>query len=76
MEMAPPGYKVVCVPRIDGHRGGGLAVIYKDYLKLIPVMVAFTPTTFEFQVVHLIIGCEHFIISNVYRLPSTKVTEF
>ena len=34
MELAPPGYKVLSYPQSDGHVGGGLAFILKDYLKV------------------------------------------
>ena len=33
-EVPPPGYNILSEPLADGRCGGGLALVYKDYLKL------------------------------------------
>ena len=32
-EVPPPGYNILSEPHADGRCGGGLALVYKDYLK-------------------------------------------
>ena len=34
MELAPQGYNVLSYPQSDGHVGGGLVFLLKDYLKV------------------------------------------
>ena len=30
-EMAPMGYKVLSFPRLNGRKGGGIALVHEDY---------------------------------------------
>ena len=53
-DIAPKGYAVINAPRLDGHRGGGdggLAVIYRENLKVTTLPHKPTPTTFDVLVV-------------------------
>ena len=33
-QIQPPGYHIISHPRTDGHKGEGVALIYKDDFKL------------------------------------------
>ena len=33
-EVPPPGYKILSHPHSDGRRGGGIAIVYKNNLKI------------------------------------------
>ena len=66
--VTPPGFKVIEVPRSDGRRGGGLAVIYRDHLSVIFASTPFLPTSFEMQNIRLAVFGEQFVIMVIYRL--------
>ena len=51
LDVTPPAFKVIGVPRSDGRRGGGLAVIYRDHLSVISASTPSSPTSFETQTI-------------------------
>ena len=75
-DIAPPGFKVIDKPRPDGCRSSGVAVVYADNLKVTAVTNPISPTSFELRTVRLVNTGEHFVITGVYRPPSTSVEVF
>ena len=73
LDVAPPGFKVVGVPRSDGRRCGSLAVIYRDHHSVISASTPSLPTSFETQTIQLAVSEEHFMIMSIYRPPSTNL---
>ena len=74
-QSLPPGFVYVAKPRTSG-RGGGLALIYRESLKILPVAVNDSPS-FEVLAMQLK-GPVPTIIVSVYRPPkpsSTFITE-
>ena len=53
LDIAPPGFKGIGVPRSDGRRGCGLAVIYRYYLSVISAPTPSSPTSFETLTIRL-----------------------
>ena len=76
LDVAPPGFKVIGVPRSDGHRSGGLAVIYRDRLGIISASIPFSSKSFEMQTIQLAVSGEHFMIMGIYRPSSTNLEMF
>ena len=33
-EIPPPGYNILSHPHMDGRHGGGLGMVYKDYITI------------------------------------------
>ena len=50
--------------------------MYADNLKVTAAPNPISPTSFELQTVRLAIAGEHFVITGVYRLPSTSIEMF
>ena len=76
LDVAPPGFKVIGVPRSDGDRGGDRAVTYVDHLSVISASTPFSPTSFEMQTIRLAVSGEHFVIMGIYRPPSISPETF
>ena len=68
--LCPPGFKIKSLPRET--RGGGIAIIYKDYLK-IDLKSDFTFNHTSFELVQLTISApEHLHFFCLYRPPASK----
>ena len=68
--------KVICQPRPDGRRGGGLALVFRSSLLISPYKVIFPqPSSFEFLCVK--IKAEHtFLLICIYRPPNGSLPTF
>jgi hypothetical protein len=77
----PPGYTGRFINRSTSaptSRGGGLALFYRDSFrtKTHPLQSAFTRSTFELQIVTVIVGKNSFVLVNIYRPPVPSLTKF
>ena len=76
-EVPPLGYKIFSKPRTTGKNGGGLALVYKDYLTVNELIAEnHTFNTMEIQGYH--IRLDHILINLyvTYRIPSTSIISF
>ena len=72
MDIAPPGFRVLSVPRSNGRHGGELAVIFKEHLKVSTAKLPLSPSSFEMQAINLLVGNINFILLGISRPPSTN----
>jgi len=86
-DPAPPGYKIIHVPRpcvrrvtrSSSNLGGGLAVIHRDTLSVRPhplLKEVQLPTLFEVQVVRVGSSPPFISVVNAYRPPSSDIGQF
>ena len=75
--LAPPGYSILHSPRLTG-RGGGLALIFRSYLKfkLFRTRNLPPPESFELMATKLSTGNKETIFLNIHRPPSSKISTF
>ena len=75
--LAPPGYSILHSPRLTG-QGGGLALIFRSYLKfkLFRTRNLPPPESFELMATKLSTGNKETIFLNIYRPPSSKISTF
>ena len=76
-EVPPIGYKIFSKPRTTGRNGGGLALVYKDYLtvnELIAENHIFN--TMEIQVYHVRLDHISINLYVIYRIPSMSIISF
>ena len=75
--LAPPGYSILHSPRPTG-QGGGLALIFRSYLKfkLFRTRNSPPPESFELMATKLSTGNKETIFLNIYRPPSSKISFF
>ena len=75
--LAPPGYSILHFPRLTG-QGGGLALIFRLYLKfkLFRTRNLPPPKSFELMATKLSTGNKETIFLNIYRPPSSKISTF
>ena len=71
-DAAPDDYQIVHVPRADGRRGGGLAVIHRRSLDTTSLHISAVTTSFEAQGLRLTVAA----VLNVYRAPSGSIDTF
>ena len=69
-------HSVINAPRLDGHHGGGLAIIYCEHVKVALVLLKITPSAFVVLLVRIIIGAERFFLANIYQPPGGDVVTF
>ena len=55
---------------------GGLAIIYYDKLKVLPVKLQTPPSTFEALMVKLVIDCARFLLVNIYWPSGIDIVAF
>ena len=75
-DFVRPGYNVINAPRLGGRRGGGLAIVYREDLKVTRVSPKIKLDTFEVLVVRITVGVERFLLANLYRPPGVAVVAF
>ena len=75
-EVPPPGYKILSHPRSDGRKGGGIAVIHKNNLKVIDETPTQTSKIMEYMKIRASLGGVNFEVYIVYRYPGTSVISF
>jgi len=50
--------------------------VFREDLKVTQCQLKVNPSTFEFAAVRLAVGCQRFLIANIYRPPGTSITTF
>ena len=80
-EVLPSGYRIQAITRPDGRQGGGIALIYRECMKLKILQIDTLCTTFEKHLVTVQIGNLHFTLMTVYRPPPSpsnklKIADF
>ena len=75
-DIAPQGYHVLGVPCLGRWRGGGLAVIHHDCFNINTVPVSIESTTFEVQLIRLMVGADRFLITSIYHPPRMSIDVF
>ena len=73
MDTAPPEYNIM---NKEGHHGGGLAVIFKDNLKVTRVLINLKTSRFEVITVIIIVRVEKFLMANIYHPPCPDIATF
>lgn len=73
-DATPNGFKSHSIPR-DSGRGGGLAIIHKDCLK-VSVLPHLCFSTFESALYQIKAGIKQFHVLLIYRPPCKSVSEF
>lgn len=74
-EVCPAGYSSLHKPRKD-KRGGGVAIIFRDTIRVRPLELDYSAQSFEFIGVSLTINSTCFVLLVIYRPPSQKSTQF
>ena len=71
-----PGYKIISLPRNDGWRGGGFALVMKDYIYILEG-TEYT-ITISMKCVHTNtkVNNSHMCLNIIYRIPNTSVLQF
>jgi len=79
-DVAPPGFAVNHVYRQFAAggptRGGGLAVIYRDHVKVRPIDLHFQPATFELQSLLISSSTPPVLLVNIYQRHSPPTAVF
>ena len=77
-DPAPPGYRITHVHRDnpDQTRGGGLAVIHRDEMNVLPCKHNITHSSFELQLVNIGLKSRDIVLANIYRPPSSSKSIF
>ena len=76
-EVPPLGYKIFSKPRTTGKNGGGLALVYKDYLTVHELIAEnHTFNTIEIQGYHVRLDHISINLYVTYRIPSTSIISF
>ena len=76
-EVPPLGYKIFSKPRTTGKNGGGLALVYKDYLTANELITEnHTFNTMEIQGYHIRLDHISINLCVTYRIPSTSIISF
>ena len=80
LDIAPPGFVVSHVhrPIVAGGptRGGGLAIIHRDYYKSRPIHLHFQPTSFEMQPLLIYSSTPPILVINIYQPHSPPTSVF
>ena len=74
-EVCPAGYVSLQKPRV-GRRGGGVAIICRDCIRIRLFHLDFAATSFEFMAASLTINSTCFVLLIIYRPPSSKPSQF
>ena len=76
-EIPPLGYKIFSKPRTTGKNGGGLALVYKDYLTVNELITKnHTFNTMEIQGYHIRLDHISINLYVTYRIPSMGIISF
>ena len=80
LDIAPPGFVVSHVhrPIVAGGptRGGGLAIIHRDFYKARQIDLHFRPTTFEMQPLLIYASTPPILVINIYQPHSPPTSAF
>ena len=72
--LTPDNFSIIHSPRLHG-TGGGLTFIYRFYLKIVTVSMAYF-SSFESLCVRLTVSSSSFTILVIYRTPSSSLATF
>ena len=72
--ITPPNFSLIHYPRPVG-KGGGVAFIYRSYLKISTVTIPIY-STFEALCIRLTIASSSFTFLTIYRPPSSSLPQF
>ena len=75
-QIPPPGYHIISHPRVDGCSGGGVALIYKDGIKVSDHKYNPDEKCLECSIFNINVGCNVLDLLVVYRQLVTSVTKF
>ena len=77
-DPAPPGYRITHVHRDnpDQTRGGGLAVIHRNEINVLPRKHNIAHSSFKFQLVNIGLQSRDIVLANIYRPPSSSKSIF
>ena len=75
-EVPPPGYNILLHPCMDGRSGGGLGMVYKDYITISPKKETKNHNTMQYIRYSLRIKQTSIDICVIYRFCCTSVTDF
>ena len=74
--LIPPRFSILHSPRSTGHQGGGVAIIFRSFLKITRFLCPLPlPKSFEFMTSKLTSGNKQFILINIYRPPTFTETD-
>ena len=75
-KIPPPGYKILSHPCMEGRSGGGLGMVYKDYITISSNIVTKNNNTMEYMRYSFRMKQTSIDICVIYRFPSTSVIDF
>ena len=75
-QLTPPGYSLIHQPRKGQKKGGGVAMLFRDNLKLRSQVDETSYKTFEHLELRLQTGGEDILVSVFYRPPDSSLTDF
>ena len=75
-QIPPPGCKISSFPRKDGQRGGGLALVMKDYIYVVENMEYTVTTSLECVHTNIKVNNTHICFYIIYRILNTSVLLF
>ena len=75
-QIPPPGYHIVSHPRSDGCRGGGVALIYKDGIKVSDHKYNIDEKILQCCKFNIKVGGNVLDLLVIYRQPATSVIKF
>ena len=75
-EVPPPGYKILSHPSSDGRRGGGIAIVYKNNLKMKDEIPSQTSKIMEYMNVNARLIEINFDFDVIYHYPGSAVISF
>ena len=73
-DITPPGYKALSKPRWDG-RGGGIALIHKDYITIKEINISTEFLTIELANYKVKVPGKVIDLLIIYQIPSTSILE-
>ena len=73
---APPGYNLISLPRMDGHIGGGIALLYKSSLNVTKIHSLNNPITMECST--FTVKSDHTNLTSlvIYEQPTSSTITF
>ena len=73
-DITPPRYKALSKPRLEG-KGGGIALIHKDYITIKEVNISMEFLTIELANYKVKVPDKVLDLLIIYRIPSTSILE-
>ena len=73
-DITPPRYKALSKPRLEG-RGGGIALIHKDYITITEINISMEFLTIELANYKVKVPGKVLDLLIIYQIPSTSILE-